>query len=261
MHLVKRQFSNIRRGQRNQCWCGGELLPFKWHPSYGVCAECGCYVNRQPPIAEELKRIYSFDLYWHKRAKLKGHPPIEKRPMNDLTDGRVDYWLELIERYGSSVETIIEVGCGSGVLLAQLKNRGYKCIGVEPDNRTAKWVGSNMGLDVRPGLFPQVSLPSCDLFLAFDVIEHSPDPQSFLKTITQLLNPEGIAIIQTPIDRYGYQPPFGNMFTSVFDDLEHLYIFTTESMRRLGKVADLELIIEEERWRLSHEIVLFCRKN
>jgi len=76
-----------------------------------------------------------------------------------------------------------------------------------------------------------------------------------LKSAAQLLNPGGLAIIQTPIDRYDYQPPFGEMFDKVFDDLEHLYIFNMESLRRLSRMAGL-VAIAEERWRLAHEIVV-----
>lgn len=256
---AERQFLKIPRGQRNSCWCGGALQQFKWHQSYGVCAKCGCYVNRRPPLPEELKRLYSYKVYWHTIQRLKGHPTIEHRSMNDRSDGRVDYWLGLIERYGPSVGQVVEVGCAHGVLLAELKARGYDCIGVEPDELTAEWTRQNMGIDVRPAFFPDVELPKCDLFLAFDVIEHSPVPETFAKGVAQLLNPGGVAIIQTPIDRHDYQPAFGNMFDKVFDDLEHLYIFTTESIHRLSDVAGL-LLIAEDRWRLAHEIVVLRKE-
>jgi hypothetical protein len=110
-------FRKMRRGHRDLCWCGGDLLPFEWHPSYGVCSQCGCYVNRRPPLPEELKRLYSFKLYWHRRQRLKGHPSIEQRPATDRRDGRVDYWLGLIQGYGPSNGRAVEVGCGHGVLL------------------------------------------------------------------------------------------------------------------------------------------------
>lgn len=175
--------------------------------------------------------------------------------MNDLDDGRVDYWLGLIERHSPSSRSVLEVGCAHGVLLRQLKSRGHECIGVEPDERTAEWVRENMGLDIRAGLFPDIDLPKCDLFLSFDVIEHSPDPIAFMKGAAQLLGPDGVAIFQTPIDRYDYQPPFGKMFDLVFDDLEHLYIFTPRSLRILVEMAGL-LTIAEDSWRLAHEIVV-----
>jgi 2-polyprenyl-3-methyl-5-hydroxy-6-metoxy-1,4-benzoquinol methylase len=255
--FAERQFSHIRRGSRDRCWCGGGLLPFKWHQSYGVCAECGCYVNRRPPIPEELKRLYSFDLYWHTRARLKGHPVIEYRPLNDRSDGRVNYWLGLIERYGPPSGRVVEVGCAHGVLLAELKARGYGSIGLEPDERTAEWARQNTGVDVRPGFFPNVDLPSCDLFMAFDVIEHSPNPELFLKGAAELLNPGGVAIIQTPIDRYDYQPPFGERFRAAFDDIEHLHLFTDGAMQELARRSGLQPVNMTERLWLHHEVCVF----
>jgi SAM-dependent methyltransferase len=254
---ARRKFRSIRRTQRDRCWCGGELLPFEWHPRYAICAHCGCYVNRCPPLPEELKRLYSFGLYWHTRARLKGHPTIERRPLTDRSDGRLDYWLSLIDRYSPSPGRVVEVGCAHGVLLSELKVRGYECIGVEPDERTADWTKQNAGLDVRPGFFPGIDLPHCNLFLAFDVIEHSPNPLAFMSKIAQLLKPAGIAIIQTPIDRYTFQPPFGERFSDAFDDIEHLYLFTNKAMKELADRVRLEIINGDERLWLHHEICIF----
>jgi len=255
--LAKREYRKIPRGQRNRCWCGGELLPFHWHLSYGVCAQCGCYVNRYPPVPEELKRLYSFDLYWHTRARLKGQATIEHRASNDRSDGRLDYWLQLIERYAPPTGRVVEAGCAHGVLLFELKARGYECVGVEPDEKTADWTKRNMGLDIRPGFFPAVDLPDCDLFLAFDVIEHSSDPLAFARGFAQLLKPGGVAIIQTPIDRYTFQPPFGERFKDAFDDIEHLHLFTDKAMKELGSRSGLDILSASERLWLHHETCIF----
>jgi len=255
--LWTQKFRHIRRGKRDRCWCGGQLLPFTWHPNYGVCAWCGCYVNQRPPLPEELARLYSFDLYWHTRQRLKGHPTIEHRPINDRSDGRIDYALGLVQRYGPPSGLVVEVGCAHGLLLAELKSRGYHCVGVEPDERTAEWVRRNTGLDVRPGFFPGVDLPMCDLFVAFDVIEHSPEPQAFMQAAAQLLHPGGVAILQTPVDRYDYQPPFGERFEDAFDDLEHLHLFTDRAMEELASRAGLQVVTLAERLWLHHEICIF----
>ena len=256
-YRARRKFSGVRRGQRERCWCGGELGEFRWHASYGVCAACGCYVNRRPPLPEELARIYSFDLYWHTRQRLKGFPVIEQRPSNDRADGRVDFWLGLIERYAPARGRTIEIGAAHGVLLSELKKRGYECIGVEPDEQTAAFVRGNTGLDIRAGLFPDVALQPCDLFLAFDVIEHTLDPVNFLKGAAGLLVPGGIAILQSPIDRYGTKPPFAERFRDAFDDVEHLQLFTDRAMEELARRAGLEIVSASERLWLHHEIVVF----
>ncbi len=242
--LAERQFGNIRRGQCDQCWCGGELLPFKWHASYGVCAECGCYVNRRPPLPEELSRVYSID-YWHSYQKMRGYPPLETRAELYKSDGRLDHWLALIERYGPAQGRVVEVGCAPGILLAVLQERGYECIGVEVAGEVAEWIRCNMGVDVREGLFPAVQLPTCELFLAFDLMEHIADPKGFLNEVAYLIGSEGVAIIQTPIERYDYDHPF-KMRPDFFDDLEHLFLYTDNAIVRLAALAQLEIVSLED---------------
>jgi len=238
------QLRNIRRSQRDCCWCGSELLPFKWNLSYGVCSKCGCYVNRHPPISGELSRIYSLN-YWHARQQMKGHPPINKRADLYRSDGRLAYWLSLIERYGPKQGLVVEVGCAPGVLLAELQKRGYDCTGVEVDSRVAEWIRRNMKVDVCEGLFPGVQLPACDLFLAFDLMEHVSDPKNFMCEVKKLIHPGGVAIIQTPVERYDYDYPFKTR-PDFFDDLEHQFLFTDRTIVTLANLAQLELISLED---------------
>jgi SAM-dependent methyltransferase len=257
-----RELDHVGRDTVTQCWCGGSLGPFKWHHSYGVCMNCGTYVNRRPPRDEELARIYSFDYYWHTRQKLRGNPSIEGRPENDRSDGRVEFWLKLIERQCARTGRVIEIGCGSGVLLKELKRCGYECIGVDIDEKSADWIRQNMGLDIRSGIFPNIDLPACDVFLAFDVIEHSKRPLEFLKRAAELLSPGGIAIIQAPIDRNGDRPPFAKRFQDAFDDLEHLFIFTDKAMQILAERSGLEVVTLNEAVWLMGELAVFrkpCR--
>lgn len=254
-YRAERPFRRIRRGSRDSCWCGGRLRPFDLHHGYGICAKCGCYVVRHPPLPAEMHRLYSFDLYWHARQRLKGHQPIEGRRANDEADGRVDFWMNLIERHGPSSGVAIEVGCAHAVLLDRLGRQGFDCVGVEPDEKTAEWVRRTVGLDVRSGFFPDVDLPQCDLFLALDVVEHSPAPDAFMAAAARLLKPGGIAMIQTPIEIHGLVPPFGDMFDKVFDELEHLFVFSREGMRALCRSAGMTVIAEGS-WRLAHEYVI-----
>jgi len=225
-----------------------------------VCADCGTYVNRVPPVRDELARLYTLGLYWHARQRLKGHPAIELRANNDRSDGRVGYWLELIERYAPHSVTALEVGCGSGVLLAELAARGYRCAGVEPDPRVAAWVAHHTGQEVRAGFFPDVDVPTeNDLFLAFDVLEHSPDPCAFLRGAAAVLRPGGVAILQTPIDRGELDPPFGQSFRAVFDDLEHLFVLGGRAPDALTARSGLTVVSAGEAWRVGHGVLVLSK--
>lgn len=255
---VTQQFDDIRRGKIEHCWCGGELKDFKWHKRYAVCTICGSYVNIEPPLPEEMSKIYSFDFYWHVVQKSNGLPSIEGRYKNDKSDGRIEFWKKLVKKYKIVPAKVVEIGCSYGGLLKELKEDGYEVVGVEPDERTAEWTCNNMGVDVRAGFFPGVELPKSDVFLAFDVLEHVADPQGFLKSAYDLLNTDGIAIIQAPIDRYTYKPPFGTRF-DMFNDLEHLFIYTDRAMEIMANNTGFEIVDKDRVW-LSGEIVVLQKK-
>ena len=132
--------------------------------------------------------------------------------------------------------------------------------GVEPDPRAAAWGQANAGVEVRVGLFPEVVLPPCDLFLALDVLEHVPDPAAFMSAASALLRPGGVAIIQCPTDRGGLGRPFGARFDQMFDDLEHLYLFTDSALQELGRRAHLTVLTQDEAWKPCHEVCVFRKR-
>ena len=254
--IANEQADSIRRRSIDRCWCGGGFDPVKGFPKYGKCRTCGCYVNRQPPEPEELAKIYSFENYWKTRQRAKGNPGITQRDRSDRADGRLEYWVDLIRRHAPEAKEVLEVGCAHGSLLARLAETGLHCVGLEPDETTARWVRDHHDLDVRTGFFPDPSLPVCDLFLAFDVIEHSPDPIGFMKGISQIVRSGGVAILQTPIDRSTNGTPFTRKLKPVFDDIEHLYLFTDESLSRLADTAGMRVVDASEKMALHHEIVV-----
>lgn len=247
----------IRRSRVTRCWCGGTLKEFSWHPGYGVCSRCGSYVNRRPPLASELKKLYTRENYWHLRLRAKGFPDYENRERLYRSDGRMDKWLSLTERFGPGKGKAIEVGCSPGILMAELARRGYDCLGVEVDPEASRWITGRYGVKMRSGLFPDMALPSCSLFLAMDVLEHARDPLAFLKKAAALLKPGCVAIIQTPVDRYDLKPPLGDRFELSFDDVEHLFIFTDKSLRLLAERCGLEVLSLDERFCLGGELAVF----
>jgi SAM-dependent methyltransferase len=211
-------------------------------------------------LPEELKKLYSFDFYWHTLQKYRGHPSIEDRTETDQKDGRVEHWVSLVERYRPVGNRVLEVGCAHGVLLEELAKRGYSCVGTEVDEATAAWTREKTGLQILTGLFPGGEVPPCDIFLSFDVIEHSVSPEDFLREAAKVLSPEGIVILQTPIDLKQCDPPLGTMFEKSFDDTQHLFVFTRESISLLAERCGLK-VAEVDPWRVGHEIVVLKKTS
>mgnify|MGYP001197456289 FL=1 len=250
------QFKNIPRIIRSKCWCGGKLSEYDMHKSYGLCVDCGTYVNKCPPDASKLSEIYGLDKYWQDRQRFGGHPTIEKRGDLYRVDGRLDKWVEMVSHYGPDEGVVIEVGCAPGVMLKELELKGYECIGVEANMDVVHWLRQNSQLNVHQGIFPEISLPKANLFLSFDVLEHSMEPLRFIKGISEHLESGGVAILQTAIDRYNADPPFGEQFEKIFDDVEHTYIYTDDAIRLLVESTDLHIISLDHRTSLAGEMIV-----
>lgn len=254
--LQARQDKALLRITRTSCWCGGAIRPVLWSSAFGTCADCGSFVNRRPPDPSCIHSLYGIDSYWRRRQAIHGYPTIEDRASLYRQDGRLETWLRLVERYAPKPCRAIEIGCAPGVLLSELALRGYECIGVEVDVSTARWLQQATRLNIKAGVFPGVEVPRCGLFLAMDVIEHSYSPEEFLAAAAALLDPGGVAILQTVIDRYGGERPFIER-PDVFDDIEHLFVFSEAAMVRLGHAAGLEVVDSTQRAFLAGEICVY----
>ncbi len=259
----KRKYDELLAGLKRvpvcNCWCGGRIDNKSHpHPSYGVCVQCGSHVNTNPLAEDEIRKFYGYKNYWHDRQAHLGHPNIRQRAENDLKDGRVQAWLNWINHYAPTSGKVVEVGCAHGVLLSILRDQGYDCLGLEVDPEVAEWTSNTTGVEVRSGLFPDVDLPSCDIFLAFDVLEHCPSPRNFLEKVHYLLKPNGRAIIQSPIliERLADSDPLCHDRMHIYNEYEHLFVLSEKAINLLTEEIGMQIIILGEGWKPGHEYVV-----
>lgn len=110
---------------------------------------------------------------------------------------RTDIWPLLPDRVGR----VLELGCGIGATLRQMKAEG-RCefaIGIEPSEaaKTASDLDQIEHATVETALDAKLIAP-VDLVLALDVLEHLIDPWTVVKRLTDVLKPGGAMIISVP---------------------------------------------------------------
>lgn len=239
------------------CWCGGRSEVVSPHsPHYRVCPRCGAHFAERRLKADCIEKFYSYEGYWQQRQQSKQHPTLFERQQLLESDGRVQCWIDAMERHlGGKRGTAVEVGCAEGTLLLALRKLGWQTVGIEPDAQTAAAVRDRTGLDVRAGVFPDAPAPACDLFVANDVLEHVPDPLRFLTAARTALRPGGIIFLQLPLLEKD-QPDFGHMTEKVFDPQEHVFIYSREALATLLETAEFEVLENHAAWRRAHEIVI-----
>ena len=122
------------------------------------------------------------------------------------------YLLPAVENILSTLELpvesrrIFELGCGNGSVANWLNTLGYEVVGVDPSVEGIAQAGSH---------FPHVRLESGSCYddlagkhgtfpvvLSLEVVEHVFLPRLFAKTVFDLLQPGGVAIVSTPFHGY-----------------------------------------------------------
>lgn len=146
--------------------------------------------------------------------------------LRDIAGGAV-MWL-----HGSGRGRILDVGCGKGEFLANMRNLGWEVVGVEPDPKAVNLARKQYDLDTYQGTLEEAGFPeeSFDVITMNHVIEHLPDPISTLRECHRVLRPGGSLVAVTPnIRSLGFR-----LFGQAWRGLEpprHLYLFSTETLR------------------------------
>lgn len=136
---------------------------------------------------------------------------------------------------------VLDVGCGSGVLLARMKALGWDVEGVEVDPGAVE-AGRKRGLAVRLGTLHEQRFPdaSFDAIHSAHVIEHVHDPVGLLKECRRILRPGGNLVFLTPnIQSWGHET-YREAWLNL-DPPRHLILFTAAGMRRAAGEAGLSI--------------------
>jgi SAM-dependent methyltransferase len=147
-------------------------------------------------------------------------------------------------RNGKGPGRLLDVGCGFGDFIAEMRVRNWRAEGLDPSRRVVG-VASGNGLPVRLGTLESLDPTNgqYDAVTMFYVLEHLPDPMGALRKAYDLLAPAGTLLIRvpdtTPIVRM--LSPFG-FGASLYDIPYHLYDFSSSVLRKMLLKAGFENI-------------------
>lgn len=99
--------------------------------------------------------------------------------------------IDLIENTIDRRKKILEIGCGKGLLLKELMNRGYNVAGVETSKKASSFAMSN-GINIYNSSFENSSLnEKFDMIILSHVFEHIERTDQFLSKCLNILNNNG----------------------------------------------------------------------
>jgi 2-polyprenyl-6-hydroxyphenyl methylase/3-demethylubiquinone-9 3-methyltransferase len=173
---------------------------------------------------------------------------------------------------------VLDIGCGGGLFLSQLKREGAEAVGIELSDSRAHYAASRHGLKVykRPiesDFWQRGYEDHFDIVTLWDVIEHVNYPFQTLQCAANVLKPGGLLLIDTPCrDSFYHQageltyrlsggrfPTFLNaMYSSHL--FGHKQIFSTAEMKELFRSCGLEVVELQKFHELSFPYDFYLRK-
>jgi 2-polyprenyl-3-methyl-5-hydroxy-6-metoxy-1,4-benzoquinol methylase len=158
------------------------------------CLSCGLVATWPALPASEIGRYYPEQYYGEKNRRFN---PLFERLVPIFRERRAR---QIVERTGLDRGRMLDVGCGRGILPAQMRDRGWQAHGIEISETAARHAREVLGLPVFVGAFEEspYEKESFDAIVIWHVLEHLPDPRAVLRTAYALLRPGGLLMIGVP---------------------------------------------------------------
>ncbi len=96
---------------------------------------------------------------------------------------------------------LLDIGAGKGGFVSLARKKGYEAKGIEPSVRFCEYARESYGVQVDEGYLERgmhFKDEKFDVITLFHVLEHVPQPQELLGTISQYLKEDGVVYIEVP---------------------------------------------------------------
>jgi 2-polyprenyl-3-methyl-5-hydroxy-6-metoxy-1,4-benzoquinol methylase len=158
--------------------------------------------------------------------------------------GNIASSLDYVKSFSFTADSkILDVGCSYGSLAYNLYKAGYKNVhGIDPEKEfVEKGKESYKEIADNLSVFDGAHIPypddTFDVVLMFDVIEHIPHIQDFLKEVRRILKPGGSFVFQTPNKYLNIPWEIINNRSFTKWRVYHCSLQTLDSLKRLLQVA------------------------
>lgn len=137
---------------------------------------------------------------------------------------------------------LLDVGAGLGVFPYAVKQSGWRCTAIDPDERAVSHMRAHVGVDAIRGDFMSIDgLGQFDIVTFNKVLEHVEDPVAMLRRTQQFVATDGFVYLELPDGEMAAQTGAGREEFFV----EHLHIFSFISIAMLADRAGFRPIVIE----------------
>jgi SAM-dependent methyltransferase len=230
-------------GELELAWPGGDLdvSSHRFAPSchqpgeHGDlyrCHECGTVFQPALPGGADLHSLYRDMEDGDYLAEEEGRRATSRR------------LLDLVAAQVPAGGSLLDVGCGHGLLTDEARKRGFAAEGVELSDDAVRYVRDVLQLPVLHGTLDDPALDgrTFDAIVMADVIEHLEDPGATLDRCAELLAPGGALLVVTPDPSSPVARLAGGRWWGYLP--AHTFLFPRRTLREL--IAARGLVIAED---------------
>lgn len=193
---------------------------------YVVCGTCGG--ASIDPIPLDSATLYGEGYF--RNSSTGGYLDYERDEPLHLDNARRR--MEFIPRLQpGTTGTLLDIGCAVGFFLEHARRCGWSVEGVDVSAWARERARERFGFGVQPTLEDEPA-SSFDVITAFQVLEHTPDPERVLRQVHRCLRPQGALVIETWDRSSTVARLFGRHWQQVTPP-SVIHLFTRDSMRAL----------------------------
>lgn len=200
----------------------------------GYCYSCTLHVTWPVPPDDSIKDFYPSS-YYGSGQRFAG---VVEWLLDALYSFRV-YYTERHQRPGK----VLDVGCGRGLLLNKLRERGWETHGTELSEEAAAYAREKLNLPVTAKKLEDALFPSgeFDLVVLWHVLEHVRAPRLMLHEVARILKPGGMLLVAVP--NFGsWEARFSGKGWFHLDVPRHLTHFTPSTLKEGLAEAGLSIV-------------------
>lgn len=204
---------------------------------YLRCLDCGLVCLHPRPSPQALMENY------------QNYLPVQPEEISRwkmMMKPVVDKSADLIEsRTKTGRGRLLDIGCGYGFFLQEMKSRGWQVEGIEISSSGRQYARDKWDIHVYSQPLEDLAFPdsSFDITTLFYVIEHIHDPMGLFGEVQRVLKPGGLVLLRWP-----HSTPIVKVLGPMSRKLDlyhtpyHLFDFSPKTIKKLLMLSGFEEI-------------------
>ncbi len=214
------------------CSCELDTTLHSTHPDFLLCPDCRVAVRITGTLAKEPDRLNVYSSDW---VKKHSNNPIA-RDIARSTAGIVSSVLP-------NGSTILDIGCGSGLLVDRLARMGYRASGLDWSEPAIQFAREHYQGDYilanAENTLKVARLWDCAV--ASHILEHLENPHKFLQSVKGVLTEDGYLVVAVPnLDWWDLKSVYRSVST-IFDP-EHVVGYSVKGLRKVLEGNGYEVV-------------------